>query len=133
MVIFSVGVFGHRSSFLPTPAYPGVEVKSIRQRTVRVPAPRFARSGPILLSLLRALAPVALGDVIEGALFHVPELVEEVEDVLLPAEIDVVGLDDEEGRRLVVEEEVVEGLDDVLEVLLGDVLFDRIAFLGDAP
>src|SRR5690606_33612935 len=103
MVTLSTGESAIVRPFSPPRLIPGVEVKPRCPAGASGPRPAFrgvrAVSGPS--ALFQALAPVALGDVIERALLHVADLVQEVEDVLLAAEVDVVGLDHEERGRLV--------------------------------
>src|SRR4030042_2053698 len=121
--------------FSPSRLPRGIEVKPILLSGTSGPSPalRGVRAISVYSAFLRAFPSVALGDVVKGALLHLPELIEEVEDVLFAAEIYVVGLDHEDRRSLVVEKEIVEGLDDVLEVLLGDVLLQSVALLGHPP
>ena len=73
---------------------------------------------------------VARRHVIQRRLLHLPDLVDDVLEVRFPGQVQVVGFDDEERGRLVVEEKVIERLDQVLEILLGDVPFDGAALLG---
>src|SRR5712691_7363471 len=93
-------------------------MKRMDQRRAEVKAPGRATVTPRACARGRS-ALVAEGHVVLRALAHAPDLFKEVVDVLRAGdEVDVGGVDDEEGRGRVVEEVVVVGAIDLGQVLL---------------